>query len=513
MILLDNGLYVLNACSRMSQNPGYRIIPLGISCLTGESLIVTSVINLIAIYFSLVILFRTFKFDNKTSIFAAVLFSLNSYVAFPFFYAAAHSYVYTIFAVIVALFCIEKFEKLNLKTVPIILLCGVLLKLVRSEGALYFGMGLIAYLIFNYLNKENIKSFLQFLKQKISFIILLIFFISIFNFLVQIFISSGEEITKNLSTASYNYQFPKESFKAVSMWATLDYLRSFLTPYHMNFFGDYLDWLKIHKDFNVQVVLYSILGIITLVSIYFIIKRKKNSISYFIIGLSIFIIPGFLISSFLRNQWYYPSRSLLGCFLSIPFFTYAVLNLKNKKWIKPISWSLFIFYFATFIIHNIMHFNNEKTMYEYEHKILGISHPTLSKMYAQSLFKEINFLEGTKVLRESGRSFPEEGIFLSANHFFLWAENLYWSAAGSYYYKSPLTEEKVLEKLYSQPNYFGALACLQDLRVPIESCYKRELLGHLCHPVYRKRFGFTYYKKPRMTGEQACSKFQALMQK
>ena len=147
-------------------------------------------------------------------------------------------------------------------------------------------------------------------------------------------------------------------------------------------------------------------------------------------------------------------------------------------------------------------------MYEYETEFLGLKNPTLNKVYAQLLMKEKDFLKATQILRLAGREFPENGIYLSANHFFLWAENLYWSAAGSHFFKSPLTEEKVLKELYKQPNFFAGMACLQDIRVPIEKCSHPQLLQQLCNPVYKKKFGYTYYKKPRIKVERICSKNQ-----
>lgn len=492
----------------MNSSPGFRVIPLAISCLTGESTLATSFLNLLVIFVTLFMLFRTFDFTKKQSWIFSGLFSTNSLVVFPFFYAAAHSYVYTIFASILSLFIIKKTTSINLKSIALLLLAGLSLKLVRSEGVLYFLISLIAYLIHLNLESNSLKVFFKKYKKQLFNCIILLFCALFFNYMIQVFISSQEEISKNLDNTKYVMQFPKDSFLAVSLWATLEYLRAFLTPYYMNFYGHYLDWLNIHSSKMYQYTLYSFILLLTSLSTYFIFSRKKSFVRYFIIGIAIFVIPSFLISSFLRNQWFYPSRSLLGCILSLPFFVRAILSIHSQALIKRIFISTFSFYLITFVIHNTSHFQNEETMYKYETTFLGIKNPTLAKTYSQYLMKEKDFLKAIKVLRETGRDFPEKGIFMSANHFFLWAENLYWSAAGSHFYKSPLTEEKVLKKLYRQPNFFGALACIQDIRIPIEKCKSPIMLEQLCNPIYKKRFGYTFYKKPRIKIERLCSQNQ-----
>lgn len=511
MILLDNQVYITNACNLLKQAPGYRTIPLSISCLTGGDFEATSILNFIATFVTLFLLFSIYDFTKKQKLTATIIFGLNSFIAFPYFYAAAHSYVYTILISVLGVYIIKRINKINSKNIFLLILCALGLKLVRSEGPLYFIITLVPYLIFNYMKSLNLADFWSKNKHKFIMIGTVILSILIINVLLKASISHGEKITKNLADGKYASQFPRDTFYAVSLWATFDYLRAFLTPYYMNFYGNYNDWFTVHKNQNLRIILYLSFSFLSLLSSFYIIRRKKSSFSYLIIGFSIFIIPGFLISSFLRNQWYYPSRGLLGCIISLPFFIQAFLLLKKEMLKKMIALTIGFFFISTFFIHNQYHFKNEQSMYDYETTLLGNNHPTLSKTYAQLIFKQKDFLKSTKILRQANRILNEEGVFLSANMFFLWAENLYWSAASSFFYKSPLTEEMVLKKLYKHPNFFSGLACVQDTRVPIEDCTSPKYLRSLCHPLYKKRFGYKYYKKPRIKIELLCSKHGSII--
>ncbi|MBD66607.1 MAG: hypothetical protein CME62_15450 [Halobacteriovoraceae bacterium] len=506
MILLDNAVYVTNACHLLERAPGYRTIPLAISCYTGGDFATTSLINLAMIFLTLYLLFRAFDGSRHTSLIAGILFGLNAYVAFPFYYAAAHSYVYTILASVLSLYVINHCHKLSLKNFFSIILCALFLKFVRSEGPLYFVIALIAFAIHKYLSSQDLKDFWHKNKTHITAAGVIIALTLVFNFLFPLFLSPGERIAKNLQENKYVYQFPKETFNAVALWATYDYLRAFLTPYYQNFFGDYNDWYVIHKNKSYQILLYLFSLAIAIFSTVLILKRRKNLLSYLVIALSIFIIPSFLISSFLRNQWFYPSRGLLGCYLALPFLVMAYQSLSKHKLRSFIIGALFLINISTFLIHHLSHYKNEQTMFHYEHKFLGLEHPTVSKLYAMQFFKQKDFKRSTLILRDAQRALPDEGIFLSANHFYLWAENHYWSAASSYFYGSPITEEKILKSLYQHPNFFAALACLQDQRIELDNCLRPELLRHLCNPAYVKRFGYKYYKKTRIKGEMACAK-------
>lgn len=506
MILLDNEIYVTKACNYFSINPHSRLIPISITCLTGESLAVTSALNFAVGLVSIFIIFRAFHFKTRESILCTGLLSLNSLYAFPVFYAAAHSYTYTLFACAISLYvATNKCSKIHYDLICFSL-CGILLSNVRSEAPLYFGMSCISLIIFQYIKSVSIRVFFQENIFIFKRIVCVLFSYLIVHKALITFLNLSVHMTNSIEDPSYGSQFPRDSFYAVAISASLDYILGFFLPYKLSFYGNYLDWLDIHQSLNRQYLLNGFFTIISTLSIFFIFKKKKNIFSYSIIALSIMLIPTFLISSFLRNQWYYPSRALIGCFISFPFWYLAFQDINKEKLRKALYFFLMIFFTISFGAHLLFHYNDAQSMYSYETKISKIEHPTVTKVYAQQLLKEKKYLEAAKVLREIGRLFPEKGIFLSANHFFLWSENLYWSAAASFFYQSPLTEQKVLDQLYKNPNFFGALACLQDKRIDIDECLTPKFLKHLCEPTYKKRFGYTYYKKPRIKAQIACSK-------
>lgn len=500
MKILDNSRYVLNACETLDSFTGSRVLPMGVACLTGESLIVTSIINLILIILSLYLMLAIFDFDKKNSLKLTCIFFLNALVAFPFFYAGAHSYVYTFLASLISLKAIKDCKTISLKYVSYLLLCAVFLRLTRTEAFIYLSISAIAFCISKYIEQRKIKDYVYFLKNLIILFILL----HIVDSIVYEIVSYKETLSSDLSDKAYRQQYPDKTYFAVALKASYDYLSQFLIPFKMSFFGNFIDWFKVHSSKTTQYTLYFVFITHSILSTYLIIKRKNNSLSIFIISLSVFLIPTFLISQFMRVNWYYPSRAYLGAMLTIPFISYAILKLNKKIFIKPILFSVFIINSLSFVAHNFFHFENLQKLYLYESYFLEQSNPSLAKTYAIILYQMTgDYDESIKILRDAYKKIPVKSLQNSLQTFFLWSDNIYTAASLSFHAGKNDVEYKALDMLYANPNYYAALACIQDSRKKLSECKKPELLIHLCDK-RNKELSSQLYKKPRITISEIC---------
>lgn len=507
MLLLDNQQYVLGACEKVAQTHGYRVIPLGISCYLDGSLALTSLFNYIFILVGLFYLLKAYNIPSQLMKKTFFIWGGSSLLCFPVWYPAAHSYVYTLLACAIGLYSTTADIKKIHKRLFGIALSAVMLCLVRDEALFYFMICSISWIIYQFIHAESFKKFFTGrAKKQLIMILSLIGITFVTNRLFILMLDSPMHMMHNLTNPNYTGQFPAETFKFVGIWASLRYLISFFLPFALSFHGNYIDWYAIHTSPTLQVILTLLLTTITIVGTVLILKRKNESWAAFLIGLAVFTIPTFLISMFLRNQWYYPSRALIGAYISLPFFLLAVSKIKKLNIQRIFIWGFSIISIISFAGHKFYHFENEEKFYNYEAKFLGESHPVTSREYSRYIAKQGRMDEALTALREAFKKIPKDAAMESGSAFFLWSQNLYDAAQNAHFSNKLDVEHKALDILYTIPNYFAGLACLQDERISIEKCQEPIIKQFLCDKKFHRMFGEVFYKKSRMTLFEVCVK-------
>ncbi len=471
--LLDDGYFVAQACSLQQANPD-RWLAHALHCLLGEA---PDHSRILALILSAVLAFTTLRlFRIKPSLSALLAIALHPMIAFSFFYASQLSTTLTLLWSVAwtGLWIQWSRQPRSLLWILSGLACSLVPILLRAEAWAYSWSIAACWMAWQFIVREPSlpsprRALVGFAVGSLPAILRPQWV----GFLTSVY--QGDAATGSLPSTSDPFSWG--AWLLTQSRAIWTYFRNLVIPHLASFHGSWFEQFELN---GIGKWGWPLLLVITVASlIVLVIRRHRTHPSHALAALAglAFLLPTVALSAVPRVDWYHPARQMLG---SLLFMILIVSWISNKARPRMLALVALISVSAAFA-QATLHYGSEESFRDFESTVTGgRPHPWVSLNQARQRLLEGSIEDALADLEGLSRQLETAGFARDARAGLYWSLAQYYLWLGNESAGKTDSSSKPLRRLLGSTYFPATLACLQDDRVPVESCLTAERVAHLC---------------------------------